>query len=55
MTEKKNAKKGEMDIPKGQLMLDNLLWLFILSVLIGSVVYNAWGLFELQSVPAFIP
>lgn len=38
--------------PKGQQFFDNLLWLFILSVVISLVVYNAWGLIEILNVPA---
>ena len=37
--------------PKGQQFFDNLLWLFILSVVISLVVYNAWGLIEILNVP----
>jgi hypothetical protein len=37
------------EIPKGQKFFDNLLWLFLLSLVISLVVYNAWGLIEILS------
>lgn len=55
MAEEKKEKMGEVDVPKEQGMMDNLLWLFAISLLISLVVYNAWGLLELSNVPAFIP
>jgi hypothetical protein len=42
----------QQEIPRGQKFMDNLFWLFILSVVISLVVYNAWGLIEILSVPA---
>ena len=43
--------EGEQEIPKGQKFFDNLLWLFILSLVISLVVYNAWGLYEILNTP----
>ena len=31
--------------------MDNLLWLFIISLLLSLVIYNAWGMIEILSVP----
>ena len=42
----------EREIPRGQKFFDNLLWLFLFSVVISLVVYNAWGLIEILSTPA---
>jgi hypothetical protein len=39
------------DVPKGQHFFDNLLWLFLLSLVLSLVIYNAWGLIELMNVP----
>lgn len=38
--------------PRGQKFFDNLLWLFILSLVISLLVYNTWGLIEILTVPA---
>ena len=43
------------DVPKGQKFMDNLLWLFLASLLISFVIYNAWGIIELRNVPPLIP
>lgn len=42
-------------IPAGQKLFDNLyLWL-ILSFLISGLIYNAWGLIEIFTVPGLTP
>lgn len=55
MSEEKKPNEGEMEVPKAQNRMDNLIWLFALSLLISLIVYNAWGLVELAIVPDFIP
>lgn len=47
----KEQDHDQEETPKGQKFFDNLLWLFILSVVISLVVYNAWGLIEIMNVP----
>ena len=50
MTEEED--KNEMqETPRGQKFFDNLLWLFIISMLLSLAIYNAWGLVEILSVP----
>ncbi|MDH5506891.1 MAG: hypothetical protein OEZ02_06690 [Anaerolineae bacterium] len=43
------------DVPKGQKFMDNLLLLFILSLLISVVLYNGWGLVEILNVASSTP
>lgn len=51
----KGSEEEQSVVPRGQLIFDNLLWLFILSLLISLVIYNAWGLFELSQLPFLSP
>ena len=44
-------KQEQIETPQGQKFMDNLLWLFIISLLLSLVIYNAWGLIEILSVP----
>ena len=58
MAKQKKQKQGaasEQPIPSGQKIFDNyFLWL-ILSFLISGVIYNAWGLVEIFSLPDLVP
>lgn len=47
--------KNQEEVPKGQLFMDNLLWLMLLSLLLSFVIYNGWGLLELINVPPALP
>ncbi len=51
MSQEEQQNESEQEIPKGQFYFDNLLWLFILSLVISFVIYNAWGLIEIMSTP----
>ena len=44
--------KQENDaVPQGQKVFDNIWLLFLLSLLISGVIYNAWGIYDLLNVP----
>jgi len=50
-----NPSAKSAPIPAGQKFFDNMwLWL-ILSFLISGVLYNAWGLIEIFTVPGLTP
>lgn len=51
MSQEEQPQEGQQEIPKGQKFFDNLLWLFILSLVISFVIYNAWGLIEIMNTP----
>ena len=52
MSDQNEQEKQEgQEIPRGQLFMDNLLLLFILSMLTGFVIFNAWGIMQILSVP----
>ncbi|GAB1471567.1 hypothetical protein MASR2M66_24450 [Chloroflexota bacterium] len=36
---------------KWQAVFDNIWFLFLLSLLISGLIYNAWGIIDLMSVP----
>jgi hypothetical protein len=38
-------------ISKWQKVFDNIWLLFVLSLLISTVLYNAWGIYDLLNVP----
>ncbi len=45
--------ESEQEIPRGQTFMDNLFWLFLVSLLLSLVIYNGWGLIEImQTSPA---
>jgi hypothetical protein len=46
--EKNDANEPE---PKGQKFFDNIWLLFLLSLLISGLIYNAWGIIDLLNVP----
>jgi len=49
MTEKDEKENGAAE--KWQKIFDNIWLLFLLSLLISGVLYNAWGIFDLLNVP----
>jgi len=51
MSNEEQNEEEMQEIPQGQKFMNNLLWLFILSMLISLLVYNAWGVIEILSVP----
>jgi hypothetical protein len=47
-----DKEKQENDpISKGQKLFDNIWLLFVLSLLISTVIYNVWGIYDLLHVP----
>ncbi len=38
-------------VPQWQKVFDNVWLLFLLSLLISGVIYNAWGIIDLLNVP----
>jgi hypothetical protein len=49
MSEKE--KPRDKSAEKWQKVFDNVWLLFLLSLLISSVIYNAWGIYDLLNVP----
>ncbi|GJQ35438.1 MAG: hypothetical protein HS100_22045 [Anaerolineales bacterium] len=49
MTQKENPEEKEAF--KWQAVFDNIWLLFLLSLLISGVIYNAWGIIDLMNVP----
>ena len=49
MAEKSGKEKETPTI--GQKIFDNIWLLFLLSLLISGLIYNAWGIFDLLNVP----
>jgi len=41
----------EKEATKWQAIFDNVWMLFLLSLLISGLIYNAWGLYDLMHVP----
>jgi len=58
MQEQKKQEKGaaaeEPTIPRGQRVFDNMFLWLILSFLISGLIYNAWGLIEVFSIPRLL-
>lgn len=52
MTEKDAPTNEPSEVPREQKFMDNLLWLFLFSVVISLVIYNAWGLIEIARTAA---
>jgi hypothetical protein len=44
-------KQENEPISKGQMVFDNIWLLFVLSLLISTVIYNVWGIYDLLHVP----
>ena len=49
MSEKDKQEKEP--VSKWQKVFDNIWLLFLLSLLISGVLYNAWGIYDLLNVP----
>ncbi|MBI4760619.1 MAG: hypothetical protein ACOYYF_02405 [Chloroflexota bacterium] len=49
MSEKE--KHEDASAKKWQKMFDNIWLLFLLSLLISGLIYNAWGIYDLLNVP----
>lgn len=49
MSEKE--KHEDANAQKWQKVFDNVWLLFLLSLLISGVIYNAWGIYDLLTVP----
>ena len=47
----KKEKSENEPVPQGQKIFDNVWLLFLLSLLISGIIYNAWGLMDLLGVP----
>jgi len=45
------SEKDEKEATEWQKIFDNIWLLFLLSLLISGVIYNAWGLYDLLHVP----
>jgi hypothetical protein len=41
----------EQEIPRGQKFFDNWIVLFIISIAITGILYTAWGLFQVLTLP----
>lgn len=50
MSEKE--KQEDKSAEKWQKVFDNIWLLFLLSLLISGVIYNAWGIYDLLNVPS---
>jgi hypothetical protein len=46
-----SAHEEPQEIPRGQKLFDNWILLLLLSLAISGVLYNAWGLIELFTLP----
>ena len=44
-------KPEKENITQGQKIFDNMWLLFLLSLLISTLIYNVWGIFNLLTVP----
>ncbi|HEY5728443.1 MAG TPA: hypothetical protein VIS72_00215 [Anaerolineales bacterium] len=45
------SENEEKEATKWQKVFDNIWLLFLLSLLISGVLYNAWGIYDLLNVP----
>ncbi len=50
-SEKQVPQERERRIPLGQVAFDQIFLLFLLSIVLSFLLYNAWGLMELLNVP----
>ncbi len=46
-----SAHEEDKNAAKWQSLFDNIWLLFILSVAISGLIYNAWGIYDLLTVP----
>lgn len=51
MTMSEKEKHEDASAKKWQKMFDNIWLLFLLSLLISGLIYNAWGIYDLLNVP----
>ncbi|MBV6450062.1 MAG: hypothetical protein MHPDNHAH_00782 [Anaerolineales bacterium] len=49
MSEKDKQENEPVSV--GQKLFDNIWVLFVLSLLISTLIYNAWGIYDLLHVP----
>jgi len=50
-SEKHIPQEQEERVPLGQIAFDQIFLLFLLSLVLSFILYNAWGLMELLNVP----
>ncbi len=50
-SEKHVPQEREEHVPLGQIAFDQIFLLFLLSLVLSFILYNAWGLMELLNVP----
>lgn len=50
-TEEHQPEEEEERVPLGQIIFDEWFLLFLLSVVLSFIFYNAWGMLELLSLP----
>lgn len=44
-------KQENEPVSKWQKVFDNIWFLFVMSLLVSTVIYNAWGIYDLLHVP----
>jgi hypothetical protein len=44
-------KPDQETVPRMQKVFDNVWLLFLLSLLISTLIYNVWGIYDLLNVP----
>ena len=49
--ENRHADEPEAPVPLGQRYFDRIFLLLAVSILISALVYNAWGVIELLTLP----
>jgi len=47
----KKEKQENEPVSKWQAVFDNIWLLFILSLVISTLIYNVWGIYDLMNVP----
>ena len=61
MADQKSAQEGssppqqEERIPAGQILMDDTFFLLMLGLVVPTLLYLVWGLWETSVVPVFIP
>lgn len=51
MADEHDQGQQEEQVPLGQVIFDEWFLLFLASIVLSFLLYNAWGLLELLSVP----
>lgn len=49
MSEKTNEEQEP--VPTGQKWFDNIWFLFLMSLIVSTLIYNVWGIIDLLGVP----